>query len=348
LTAFARIGIPVELLAWAGIERVTDHEARERYGITGSGDMSGIAFPYVGPRDGRRITARVRRDNPEIEAGQPKRKYISAFGDRRHLYFPPGCREQLEDPTIPIVLVEAEKSSLALTAFAQRAGRKYLAIAMGGCWGWRGRIGKAENPRGERVDELGPLPDLACASNGRKVIILLDANASSNPKVLQARRALRAQVLKQGAEVSIADLPSTDGVNGPDDFIGVAGDIAMSAVLDTAQTKAYGEGRDGEVIMAKRQAQALLLEAGKDIEFFHTADRDAFASVPVDEHWEILPIAGREFAHTLLHRYYSSTFSAPLSKPWNRSSMYSPAVLYSKATNSRSSCGSQNTGERSI
>lgn len=51
---------------------------------------------------------------------------------------------------------------------------------MGGCWGWRGRIGKVENPRGERVDELGPLPDLACASNGRNAIILLDANACSN------------------------------------------------------------------------------------------------------------------------------------------------------------------------
>ena len=89
LSIFKRLGIPTEMLVLAGVERVTDQVAREKYGITCLGDMSGIAFPYVDPRDGRRKTARVRRDNPEIEAGQPKRKYVSAFGDRRHLYFPP-------------------------------------------------------------------------------------------------------------------------------------------------------------------------------------------------------------------------------------------------------------------
>lgn len=92
LSTFERLGIPTALLVLAGVERVTDQVAREKYGITCPGDMSGIAFPYVDPLNGRRKTARVRRDNPEIEAGQPKRKYVSAFGDRRHLYFPPAPR----------------------------------------------------------------------------------------------------------------------------------------------------------------------------------------------------------------------------------------------------------------
>jgi len=316
LSLFARIGIPTDLLERAGVERVTDHEAREQYGITGYGDMSGIVFPYLDPRDGRRTTARVRRDNPEIESGGPKRKYISAFGDRRHLYFPPGCRELLADPSTPLIFVEAEKSSLALTAFAQRVGRKYLPIGMGGCWGWRGRIGKIENPRGERVDELGPLPDLACASDGRKVIILLDANASSNPMVRQARRALRAQLIRQGAQVSIANLPAAEGVNGPDDFIGIAGDDAMAAVLDAANTKSDGEQplRQAEMagqMVANRQALTLLLELGSDIEFFHTPDRDTFASVYVNRHSETFPVSSREFAHVLRHRYYQITSSAP-------------------------------------
>ena len=278
--------------------------------------MSGIVYPYLDPHDGRRTTARVRRDNPEIEAGQPKRKYISAFGDRRHLYFPPACSELLADASIPIIFVEAEKSSLALIAFAQRVGRKYLPIAMGGCWGWRGRIGKVENPRGERVDELGPLPDVACASNGRKAMILLDANASSNPKVLQARRALRAQLIRQGAQVSIAKMPATEGVNGPADFIGIAGDDAMAAVLDTANTKSDGEQplRQDEMAAqttANRQAQALLLELGSDIEFFHTPDRDAFASVYVNRHLETFHVSSREFVHVLRHRYYQIASSAP-------------------------------------
>ena len=50
---------------------------------------------------------------------------------------------------------------------------------------------------------------------------------------------------------------------------------------------------------------------GSDIEFFHTSDRDAFASVNVGDHWETLPIAGRDFVNLLLHRFYSFTSGAP-------------------------------------
>lgn len=57
LSLFARIGIPTDLLERAGIERVTDHESREQYGITGFGGMSGIVFPYADPHNGRRMTS---------------------------------------------------------------------------------------------------------------------------------------------------------------------------------------------------------------------------------------------------------------------------------------------------
>ena len=148
LAAFSRLGIPLDLLLLAGVQRITDQEAREKYGIRGpvSSDMSGIVFPYFSFVTGARVTARLRRDNPEIEEGKEKNKYISAYGDRKHLYFPPGAADKLQSPDAPIVLVEAEKSALALTAWAERTAQNLLAVAMGGCWGWRGRIGKRENP----------------------------------------------------------------------------------------------------------------------------------------------------------------------------------------------------------
>jgi hypothetical protein len=309
---FARFGISGQLLALAGIERVTDQTAREKYGISGSGDMSGVVFPYFDPQTGRRTTARVRRDNPEIEDRQPKRKYVSAYGDRQHLYFPPASKELLADPSVPIILVEAEKSVLAMTAFAERVGRKYLAVGLGGCWGWRGRIGKIENSHGERVDQMGPLPDLACVSKGRSVIILLDTNRNSNPKVQQAERALRFQLIKQAANVSVAELPAKEGVNGPDDYIGIAGDDAMAAVLDTS-TKSDGNFSNSidHRTERKRRAQELLLELGSDIEFFHTSDRDSFASINVDGHIETFSIKSSEFSHLLRHRYYLRTSGAP-------------------------------------
>ena len=196
--------------------------------------MSGIVFPYMDPVSGLRVTCRLRRDNPPMESGKPKNKYMSAYGDRRHLYFAPGASEFLNDLTIPIILVEAEKSCLALTAWMQRKGTKYLVVALGGCWGWRGRVGKLENANGKRVDETGTLSDLHCATDGRTVLVLLDANASINPKVKQARMSLVRQLRIQKAKVLVAVLPTVKNVNGPDDYIAECGDEAMAAVLDAA------------------------------------------------------------------------------------------------------------------
>lgn len=251
LAAFQRLGIPPELLVEAQVQRVTDLEARDRYGITGpvASDMSGIVFPYFSIATSARVTARVRRDNAEVEAGKEKNKYISAYGDRKHLFFPPRAADKLQDADTPIALVEAEKSALALTAWADRTGTNLVAVGMGGCWGWRGRIGKAENAHGERVDESGPIPDLNYA-NGRKVYVLLDANAATNPQVQRARTALVRGLISRKTEVFVCNLPAVDGVNGPDDFIGLCGDEAMAKVFAEARTSGaavahcdYGGGR---------------------------------------------------------------------------------------------------------
>ena len=188
---FTGIGVSLDLLEAAHIERVSDKDARERFGIQGpaSRDMAGLVFPYYSHVTGRRVTARVRRDNPEIEDGRPKNKYISAYVDRGHLYLPPDAWSKLQGQNTPIVLVESEKATLAITAWAERTGTELIAAGMGGCWGWRGRIGKAEANNGSRVDEVGPLPDLDVCE-GRTVYLLLDSNVATNGKVRTARKAL--------------------------------------------------------------------------------------------------------------------------------------------------------------
>ena len=139
LDRFEQIGVGAELLTAAQVRRVTTDEARQLYGICFNGDLSGIVFPYVNPVSGDRATARIRRDNPELDAdGKPENKYVSAFGDNRHLYFPPYVRELLDDASVPVVFVEAEKSALALTALGARHGRRLLAIATGGVGDGRG------------------------------------------------------------------------------------------------------------------------------------------------------------------------------------------------------------------
>jgi hypothetical protein len=235
-----RLRIPPELLQAAGVCRVTHCEAVDTYGCKLSqpgADMSGIVYPYPDPITGNRVSARVKRDNPERKPdGRPDNKYVSAYGDNRHLYFPPGVGELLKDTTVSVVFVESEKAALALTAWAQRRGVRLLAIATGGCNGWQGPTGKTTGPDGGRVDTRGPLPDFGLlAWTGREVWIAFDSNAVSNPKVQAARGKLAAHLTRLGALVKIATVPPLLGVNGPDDFIGLAGDEPFAGALASAE-----------------------------------------------------------------------------------------------------------------
>src|SRR5262245_484262 len=138
LDRFARFRIPSDLLTAAQVCRVTNQQARERLGVRRRGDLSGILFPRIHPVSGHHVGYRVRRDNPEVESGQPKAKYISSV-DRARLYFPPCTGCLLHDVSVTVVFVEAEISALALAAVAARSHRPVLAVALGGCWGWKGR-----------------------------------------------------------------------------------------------------------------------------------------------------------------------------------------------------------------
>ena len=72
LAMFAKHRIPAELVAEAGIVRVTDQQAREEWHLSAPSkrDLRGLLFPYTDPNnDNRMVTCRVRRDNPEIANG---------------------------------------------------------------------------------------------------------------------------------------------------------------------------------------------------------------------------------------------------------------------------------------
>jgi hypothetical protein len=238
LKTHAALGITPDLLASAQVQRVTDSEARNQLAMNGwpaTRSLEGLLYPYIAPNSGYVVTRRLRRDRPEVENGKPKDKYISGYGDRRHLYFPPGCAPLLADTSVTVVAVEAEKSVLAVVSAASAAGRKVLAFGTGGCWGWRGTVGKAEDASGARVDERGPLPDLDLISwVGRQAVIAFDANAATNPKVQQARRAFATELSKRGATVRLLDLPTEPGINGPDDYIGRHGPVTFFTLLDSA------------------------------------------------------------------------------------------------------------------
>ena len=221
---FARFRIPAEMLDAAGVCRVDDAQARE-LGIEGR-NLAGIAFPYHDPENGNKVTDTVRRDHPEMKNGKPKRKYVFPAGPKPTLYVLPQDAKKLKDTSTPIVLVEAEKSALALTAFVERTRPKcgLIPVAMGGCWGWS--------------QDKKAIPALLELCKGHPVIVLLDANVAINDNVKDAQAALVAELRKPAyacPEVLTAPLPQIEGVNGPDDLVAQPdGDEQMSKVLDAA------------------------------------------------------------------------------------------------------------------
>jgi Domain of unknown function (DUF3854) len=230
IRALKQFGICTERLNW---ERVDDREARTVLSLNGaSGDFGGILIPYIDPRSGRRVTARVRRDHPDIENGKPTRKYVAAWGDKKHLYFPAGAN--LEDKSITAVMVEAEKSAEALVDWSIKNGKPLLPVATGGVWGWRGRTGKELRPNGTTADEKGVIADLDLIHD-REVVILFDSNVAKRSDLRRARLQLARELVARGCKVRIANIPDIDGANGPDDLIKISGDAVLTESLDAAQ-----------------------------------------------------------------------------------------------------------------
>src|SRR5258708_25386121 len=116
--------ITPELADRGMLRRVDAIEGREVIGQKGTRDCAGLLIAYYWPGEPSPFNYRVRRDNPEWEEGKngqlkQKRKYLGPPGGANRLYVPPGVTlAQLQDPAIPIFIVEGEKKALALWGLA--------------------------------------------------------------------------------------------------------------------------------------------------------------------------------------------------------------------------------------
>ena len=239
LAELHRCGISRHTAEAAELFRVDSAEGARLIGRRpGSGDYSGIVFPYFRPGEDRPREFRLRLDNPPFEllpdgTRKPKGKYLSPPGARPMLYFPPGTRpEWLQDVSLPISLCEGEKKTLALLELAWHGlgdaaeQPRWLPIGLAGVWNWRGTVGRGTAPDGSRVPVKGPIPDLELiAWRGRRVVIVFDVNVWSNPQVQSARWELTRELRRRGARIHWFDWPRSapEGVNGIDDLIGLWG-----------------------------------------------------------------------------------------------------------------------------
>lgn len=272
--ALERCGIDRRTAEAAGLFRVDSAEGARLVGRRpGSGDYSGLAYPYYLPGQDRPREYRLRLDNPPYElqpdgSRKPRAKYLSPPGARPMLYFPPGTRaEWLQDSSLPIYLVEGEKKTLALHdlgwhGLSDAAERpRWLSVGIGGVWNWRGRTGTETGPNGERLPVTGAIQDLnLLAWRGRRVVIVFDTNVRSNPQVQAARWELTRELRRRGARVNWFHWPRgvPESVNGVDDLVGAWGRDRVLEVLESG---------------AVREAPQSLTDCER---FFERADEDRF------------------------------------------------------------------------
>ena len=243
----------------AGLRRVDPLEGAEIVGQRGR-DCSGIIFPYVDPEDGNVVAYRIRRDHPDFEEKDGTsvvcRKYLSAPGQRNHIYFVPGTRyEELQDPSLAIYITEGEKKTLALYRMREEGeyGR-FLPIGLAGVWSWRGTCGIRGNAKGERVPVKGAIPDLRRIDwRDRRVFIIFDANVETNEQVRLARSHLSQELCQQGASVRFVSVPDLQGVNGIDDLLALRGPSEAEQIFD-------------EAVFADAEAEAKRIVATADVD----------------------------------------------------------------------------------
>jgi hypothetical protein len=247
--ALAARWIPREVADLAQIRRVSDAEGSVIVGKNGSGNYSGLLIPYTLPGTVDARGYRLRVDHPALdEHNKPRYKYLAEPGSTNKLYFAPLTdRAWLQDATIPVVITEGELKTVSLSRLAQHelgdaADRpRFLALGLSGVWNFRGTTGKTTDATGTRVDQRGPIPDLALiAWKQRTVIIFFDADLEGNAKVRQARQALTDELKQRGARVKWVFWPKQipPGVKGVDDLLAAEGpDFVLAMIRDARAEK---------------------------------------------------------------------------------------------------------------
>jgi predicted P-loop ATPase len=268
----------------ANIRKVDHFDGKELVGGK-RGDFAGKAFPYYLPETQHEVTWRLRRDNPEIDLrnGKPKAKYLSPPGDRNRIYFPVGTTlAELQDTSIPLLIVEGEFKAIAMRRLAEWMVRngmpRFIPIALSGVWNFMGTVGQTTNQHGTRVAVKGLITDFdLIVLAGRKIVIAFDADLASKDKVRAARHVLSIELRGLGGHVGYLVWDPKDG-KGPDDWVA---NVGPEKVLDAIAEVRFNAVTDW-------QAKLLCTDTGKPkalIENAHIALEHApeLAGVRLDE-----------------------------------------------------------------
>ncbi len=190
-----------------GYRTVTKKAELERLGFARSQrNVPGLLLPIHGPAGGI-VSYQLRPDEPRIGKNGKSIKYETPAGSRMVLDAPPGAKDKLADPSVPLFVTEGIKKGDAL------ASRDLCPVALIGVWNWRGA-----NEAGGKV----ALTEWeAVALNGRQTYVVFDSDVMLKPEVHAALVRFKAFLESRGAKVALIYLPTAEAgkKQGVDDYL---------------------------------------------------------------------------------------------------------------------------------
>ena len=213
-----RSGLSISFAEEHGIRSASGEEIEKilKWEFTEKGHLSnGYIIPYPAEKGFLSDFVQVRLDTPhKFKKGDKDKeaKYLCPVGSKNRLYIPFQVRKTLQDVEIPLIITEGSKKTLK----ANQEG--YNCIGLVGVWGFS---------RNKMLIDDFELIKL----KGRRVYIVYDGDKFKNTLVKLAEAHLAGELEKNGAYVSIVDLPQDSKL---DDFLKSEGKVKFDELIKNA------------------------------------------------------------------------------------------------------------------
>jgi hypothetical protein len=200
-----------------------------------------LVFPYRAADGTVNGYARLKPANPRQDrknAGK-RIKYEAPVGKPNRAYFPHSTFPVFGDASVPLLITEGEKKSLA----ADQHG--FPCVGLSGVWAWCKKR-KQKGDKWELIDDLARI-----MWSGRPVFIVFDSDAAQNENTPFAEYHLAQTLGKCGATVRVVRLPGGDGPAkvGLDDYLLTHTGDDLCKLLDAATQPAKPERKDDRPVI---------------------------------------------------------------------------------------------------
>lgn len=203
--------IDPDLAAHLGVYSVIAEAALpSQFAYLGFDAVPALVYPYKPDWTGSAAWLQIRTDQLLLADDGSPMKYVFPAGESPSLWL-------VHAPSRPkgVAIIEGTKQALAVAS----TDPEWLVYAMAGCWNW--------------IHDNTPVPELYELSEGLPLVVVLDADLRSNPRVWDAAdRMLQTFPAVTGAtSVKIATVPA-GGTNGFDDVLARTPDAKRSKFVE--------------------------------------------------------------------------------------------------------------------